>query len=124
MEKVLNLTEEPISLDMSIGEEDSTLEDLIADEKSPSPSDTLLEKDLIGHIRKLLAGLSPERKRFFDSGSGLARMESTARRDREAVWPQPRENSDRSRQKPLNDFAIPADTNRSRSILNRNASLI
>ncbi len=37
VEKILNLTEEPISLDTPIGEEDSTLKDLIADEKSLSP---------------------------------------------------------------------------------------
>jgi RNA polymerase primary sigma factor len=71
VEKVLNLTEEPISLDMSIGEEDSTLEDLIADEKSPSPSDTLLEKDLIGHIRKLLSGLSPREEKILRLRFGI-----------------------------------------------------
>jgi len=71
VEKVLNLTEEPISLDMSIGEEDSTLEDLIADEKSPSPSDTLLEKDLIGHIRKLLGGLSPREEKILRLRFGI-----------------------------------------------------
>jgi RNA polymerase primary sigma factor len=71
VEKVLNLTEEPISLDMSIGEEDSTLEDLIADEKSPSPSDMLLEKDLVGHIRKLLAGLSPREEKILRLRFGI-----------------------------------------------------
>ena len=71
VEKVLNLTEEPISLDMSIGEEDSTLEDLIADEKSPSPSDSLLEKDLTSHIRKLLAGLSPREEKILRLRFGI-----------------------------------------------------
>jgi len=71
VEKVLNLTEEPISLDMSIGEEDSTLEDLIADEKSPSPSDMLLEKDLVDHIRKLLAGLSPREEKILRLRFGI-----------------------------------------------------
>ena len=37
VEKVVNLIEEPISLHMPIGEGDSTLEDLIADERSISP---------------------------------------------------------------------------------------
>jgi RNA polymerase primary sigma factor len=64
VEKILNLIEEPISLDMSIGEEDSTLEDLIPDEKSLSPSDSLLEKDLTHQIRKLLSGLSPREEKI------------------------------------------------------------
>jgi RNA polymerase primary sigma factor len=71
VEKVLNLTEEPISLDMSIGEEDSTLEDLIADERSPSPSDSLLEKDLTSHIRKLLSGLSPREEKILRLRFGI-----------------------------------------------------
>ena len=64
VEKILNLIEEPISLDMPIGEEDSTLEDLIPDEKSLSPSDSLLENDLIKQTRKLLAGLSPREEKI------------------------------------------------------------
>jgi RNA polymerase primary sigma factor len=71
VEKILNLTEEPISLDMPIGEEDSTLEDLIADEKSLSPSDSLLEKDLIYHTRKLLAGLSPREEKILRLRFGI-----------------------------------------------------
>ncbi len=64
VEKILNLIEEPISLDMSIGEEDSTLEDLIPDDKSLSPSDSLLEKDLTHQIQKLLSGLSPREEKI------------------------------------------------------------
>jgi RNA polymerase primary sigma factor len=71
VEKILNLTEEPISLDMPIGEEDSTLEDLIADEKSLSPSDSLLEKDLTHHIRKLLASLSPREEKILRLRFGI-----------------------------------------------------
>jgi RNA polymerase primary sigma factor len=71
VEKILNLTEEPISLDMPIGEEDSTLEDLIADEKSLSPSDSLLEKDLIHHTRKLLSGLSPREEKILRLRFGI-----------------------------------------------------
>ena len=71
VDKILNLTEEPISLDMPIGEEDSTLEDLIADEKSLSPSDSLLEKDLIHHTRKLLSGLSPREEKILRLRFGI-----------------------------------------------------
>jgi RNA polymerase primary sigma factor len=71
VEKILNLTEEPISLDMPIGEEDSTLEDLIADEKSLSPSDSLLEKDMIYHTRKLLSGLSPREEKILRLRFGI-----------------------------------------------------
>lgn len=71
VEKILNLIEEPISLDMSIGEEDSTLEDLIPDEKSLSPSDCLLEKDLTDQIHKLLSGLSPREEKILRLRFGI-----------------------------------------------------
>ncbi len=71
VEKILNLIEEPISLDMSIGEEDSTLEDLIPDEKSLSPSDSLLEKDLTHQIQKLLSGLSPREEKILRLRFGI-----------------------------------------------------
>jgi RNA polymerase primary sigma factor len=71
VEKILNLTEEPISLDTPIGEEDSTLKDLIADEKSLSPNDCLLEKDLTRHIRKLLGGLSPREEKILKLRFGI-----------------------------------------------------
>jgi RNA polymerase primary sigma factor len=71
VEKILNLIEEPISLDMPIGEEDSTLEDLIPDEKNLSPSDSLLEKDLVDQIRKLLSGLSPREEKILRLRFGI-----------------------------------------------------
>jgi len=71
VEKILNLIEEPISLDMPIGEEDSTLEDLIPDEKNLSPSESLLEKDLTHQIRKLLSGLSPREEKILRLRFGI-----------------------------------------------------
>jgi RNA polymerase primary sigma factor len=71
VEKILNLIEEPISLDLPIGEEDSTLEDLIPDEKSLSPSDSLLEKDLVHQIGKLLSGLSPREEKILRLRFGI-----------------------------------------------------
>lgn len=71
VEKILNLIEEPISLDMSIGEEDSTLEDLIPDDKGLSPSDSLLEKDLTHQIQKLLSGLSPREEKILRLRFGI-----------------------------------------------------
>jgi RNA polymerase primary sigma factor len=71
VEKILNLIEEPISLDMPIGEEDSTLEDLIPDEKSLSPADSLLEKDLVEQIGKLLSGLSPREEKILRLRFGI-----------------------------------------------------
>jgi len=71
VDKILNLIEEPISLDMPIGEEDSTLEDLIPDEKNLSPTDSLLEKDLVDQIRKLLAGLSPREEKILRLRFGI-----------------------------------------------------
>lgn len=71
VDKILNLIEEPISLDMPIGEEDSTLEDLIPDEKGLSPSDSLLEKDLVNQLRKLLSGLSPREEKILRLRFGI-----------------------------------------------------
>jgi len=84
VDKILNLIEEPISLDMPIGEEDSTLEDLIPDDKGLSPSDSLLEKDLVNQLRKLLSGLSPReekilRLRFGIGGDGECTLEEIGR---------------------------------------------
>jgi RNA polymerase primary sigma factor len=84
VEKILNLIEEPISMDMTIGEEDSTLEDLIPDDKSLSPSDSLLEKDLTHQIQKLLSSLSPReekilRLRFGIGGDGECTLEEIGR---------------------------------------------
>jgi RNA polymerase primary sigma factor len=71
VEKIINLIEEPISLDMPIGEEDSTLEDLIPDEKSLSPNDSLLERDLVKQTRKLLGGLSPREEKILRLRFGI-----------------------------------------------------
>lgn len=71
VDKILNLIEEPISLDMPIGEEDSTLEDLIPDEKSLSPSEALLEKDLSYQVSKLLSGLSPREEKILRLRFGI-----------------------------------------------------
>lgn len=71
VDKIVNLIEEPISLDMPIGEEDSTLEDLIPDDKNLSPSDSLLEKDLVNQIRKLLSGLSPREEKILRLRFGI-----------------------------------------------------
>ncbi len=71
VDKILNLIEEPISLDMPIGEEDSTLEDLIPDDKGVSPSDSLLEKDLVNQLRKLLSGLSPREEKILRLRFGI-----------------------------------------------------
>jgi RNA polymerase primary sigma factor len=71
VDKIINLIEEPISLDMPIGEEDSTLEDLIPDEKSLSPNDSLLERDLVNQTRKLLSGLSPREEKILRLRFGI-----------------------------------------------------
>ena len=71
VEKGMNFVAEPISLDLPIGEEDSTLKDLIADEKSVSPGDSLFEKDLIYQTRKMLANLSPREEKILRLRFGI-----------------------------------------------------
>ncbi len=71
VEKVANLIEEPVSLHMPIGEGDSTLEDLIVDERSISPNDSLLQKDLIDQTHKLLTSLSPREEKILRLRFGI-----------------------------------------------------
>ncbi len=73
VEKVLSLTEEPISLDTPIGEEDATIQDLIPDTKIPSPSQVLLSKDLHRSVQRLLAGLSPRERKVLELRYGIER---------------------------------------------------
>jgi len=56
---------------MPTGEGDSTLEDAIADEKSVSPSDSLLQKDLIDQTHKLLTSLSPGEEKILRLRFGI-----------------------------------------------------
>ncbi len=56
---------------MPIGEGDSTLEDLIADERTMSPSDSLLQKDLIDQTHKLLTSLSPREEKILRLRFGI-----------------------------------------------------
>ena len=71
VERSLNFVGEPISLDLPIGEEDSTLKDLIADEKSVSPGDLLFQKDLIYQTHKMLANLSPREEKILRLRFGI-----------------------------------------------------
>ena len=71
VEKVLSLTEEPISLDTPIGEEDATIEDLIPDTRISSPSDILLAKDMHRGVQKLLSDLSPREKKVLELRYGI-----------------------------------------------------
>ena len=71
VEKVLSLTEEPISLDTPIGEEDATIQDLIPDTKLPSPDQVLLEKDVHRSVQRLLATLPPRERRILELRYGI-----------------------------------------------------
>jgi hypothetical protein len=71
------------SIQMKLNKDDmramgSTLEDLIPDEKSLSPSDCLLEKDLTDQIRKLLSGLSPREEKILRLRFGIGEDGHTA----------------------------------------------
>ena len=102
---------------MPTGEGDSTLEDAIADEKSVSPSDSLLQKDLIDQTHKLLTSLSPGeekilRLRFGIGSDGELILEQIGKQ-----FGLSRERIRRLRRKLSNDYEIPTDRKRSESIL-------
>ena len=70
--KILKIAKEPISLETPIGEEDdSHLGDFIEDKNIPSPSDNLVNGNLIEQTRKVLATLSPREERVLRMRFGI-----------------------------------------------------
>ena len=71
VERVIQIIEEPVSLQMPVGEGGSTLEDLISDEKSISPSESLFQRDLVDRTSKLLTTLSPREEKILRLRFGI-----------------------------------------------------
>ena len=76
--KVLKITKEPISLETPIGEEeDSQLGDFIEDRNAIHPDAAAMSHDLGASVRRVLATLTPARRRFCGCVSASARSRTT-----------------------------------------------
>jgi RNA polymerase primary sigma factor len=72
MRELLQLTQQPVSLDMPIGEEsDSLLGDVIADHSSVAPIDAVAQQMLVEHLRTLLHQLSEREHQVLELRFGL-----------------------------------------------------
>jgi len=73
-EKILTIFEasrEPVSLELPIGDEDSTLGDFIENKDSPSPYEEVKDRDLSEKIRSLLSTLSPREEKIIRLRFGI-----------------------------------------------------
>ncbi|MEA3224142.1 MAG: RNA polymerase sigma factor RpoD [Thermodesulfobacteriota bacterium] len=70
--KILKIAKEPISLETPIGEEeDSHLGDFIEDKKLPSPSESMVSKNLSDQARRVLATLTPREEKVLRMRFGI-----------------------------------------------------
>ena len=64
--KVLKIAKEPVSLETPVGdEEDSSLGDFIEDKNALQPLDTAIQSNLSESTTKILASLTPARRKSF-----------------------------------------------------------
>ena len=72
VQRILQLTQKPISLDTPIGDdEDSSLEDFIEDKTAISPEEAAINVDLSEHTRKILSSLSKKEEKILRLRFGL-----------------------------------------------------
>ncbi len=72
VEMLLRLAKEPVSLETPVGDDDeSRLGDFVEDERFPSPSDTVLSRDLQHRARDLLKTLTPREEKVIRMRFGL-----------------------------------------------------
>lgn len=69
--KIMRVSNEPISIETPIGDDDSKLGDFIADPKSPSPYNELVKVSLREEIDKVLATLTPREEKVIRMRLGI-----------------------------------------------------
>ncbi|MEE8185493.1 MAG: RNA polymerase sigma factor RpoD [Thermodesulfobacteriota bacterium] len=70
--RILKLMKQTLSLETPIGDdEESSLGDFIEDERSPSPSDTAIERDLADQTGRVLASLTPREEKVLRMRFGI-----------------------------------------------------
>jgi RNA polymerase sigma factor (sigma-70 family) len=77
VEKIPEMTRDPISLDIPVGSEDhTTMSDIIEDKGNLSPQDVVLEKESFHHTRCLLKTLQPKEELVLRLHYGINEAES------------------------------------------------
>ncbi len=69
--KALKIARNPVSLEASVGDDDSQLQDFIADENAISPDDKAKEAELSRHTQQLLAQLSAREEKILRMRFGI-----------------------------------------------------
>jgi RNA polymerase primary sigma factor len=69
--RALKLSRTPVSLETPVGDDDSSLEDFIEDEASPSPSEQALKSDLTEHTQEVLASLTEREEKILRMRFGI-----------------------------------------------------
>jgi RNA polymerase primary sigma factor len=70
--KILRITKEPISLETPVSEdEDTHLSDLIEDKNTPVPQDSVIFRDLIEQLNRILSTLTPKEERVIRMRFGI-----------------------------------------------------
>jgi len=70
--RILRLMKQTLSLETPIGDdEESSLGDFIEDEKSPSPAEAVIERDLSDHTSRVLATLTPREEKVLRMRFGI-----------------------------------------------------
>ncbi|MBW1974136.1 MAG: sigma-70 family RNA polymerase sigma factor [Deltaproteobacteria bacterium] len=71
VESVIKTTGQPLSLDMTVGDDDQKLGDFIASISEDSPADSMREKELYEVLRRLLATLQPREEKILRLRFGI-----------------------------------------------------
>jgi RNA polymerase primary sigma factor len=74
VEKVLETIKEPISLDIPVGEEDSTLGNLIEDRKVATPEDATINRSIQEQTKKALSTLTLKEEKILRMRFGIGEM--------------------------------------------------
>ena len=70
--KILRITKEPISLETPVSDdEDTHLSDLIEDKNTPVPQDSVIFRDLIEQLNRILSTLTPKEERVIRMRFGI-----------------------------------------------------
>jgi RNA polymerase primary sigma factor len=77
VQNLLGISKEPLSLSMSMGEDNAPLSDYIEDHTIPSALDTVIKDDLRDKISRAISSLCPKEKRIVKVRYGIGEEEQT-----------------------------------------------
>jgi len=77
VQNLLGISKEPLSLSMSMGEDNTPLSDYIEDHTIPSVLDAVIRDDLRNKISRAISSLCPKEKRIVKVRYGIGEEEQT-----------------------------------------------